>query len=830
MISLRIKADSLPAAKAADEVNRALAGCGKVVVTAPPGAGKSTLLPLTILQSLPGNGKILMLEPRRIAARQIALRMSEMIGESVGGTVGYRVRFESRVGPSTRIEVLTEGILARMLVDDPVLDGVDVLIFDEFHERSLVCDEAFAMALRTRTLLRPDLKIAVMSATMDAEAVCGHMDAALVSCEGRMFPVETVMCARTPGLQDIPRAVCAAVREAHSSCEGDILAFLPGESDIRRCLEALQGTLGPSTDVLPLYGMLSPREQQDAISPSPRGRRKVVLSTNIAETSLTIEGVRTVVDSGLCRKMIYDPRTSLSHLETVRISRDMADQRAGRAGRLAPGVCYRLWDAAADARMEPGRTPEILEADLSPMLLDIACWGGSTVAELPWLTPPEPGSVAAASSLLEALGAVDGSALPTGLGVELSRIPCHPRIARMLLGARTPAQKSLACDIAAILEEKDPLGAEPSGVDVSLRVSALRRNAGAGAWSKVERAARQYRKTVGVDADRSIPDPYECGALLAGAYPDRVARAWNDSHGSFLLSGGGRVELDASDPLASCEWIAVASTNARQGSAGRVFLAAPLDVLDLKDSFTERNSLSWDSSLGRVSALSETRLGLLTVESRPAGNVSRDRIVATIVQAAAKEGSSMLDFSDEVGNLQRRVAFVAARHPEFLLPDLSTDAVLSRAPEWLPPFVGKATTVAELKKIDLAAALWSILSYEQQNAVERIAPTHVTVPTGSRIRLEYRQGSEAPVLRVRLQECFGLTVTPRVDDGRVPVLMELLSPGFKPVQLTSDLESFWSGTYFEVRKELRRRYPRHSWPDNPLEAPAVRGTGKKKPL
>lgn len=828
MNPLKINDSTLPASLIADDVYRALESCGKVVVTAPPGAGKSTLLPLTILNSLKGGGKVLMLEPRRMAARQIACRMSEMIGENAGGTVGYRVRFESCVSRSTRIEVLTEGILARMLVDDPTLDGVDVIIFDEFHERSLVCDEAFAMTLRTRALLRPDLKIAVMSATMDADAVCRHMDAVHVSCGGRMFPVEVVYSARPPDPRDIAGTVCSAVRDAHRAHHGDILVFLPGESEIKRCTEALEGTLGPATDVFPLYGMLSPGEQHAAISPSPAGRRKVVLSTNIAETSLTIEGVRVVIDSGLCRRMIYDPRTALSRLETVRISRDMAEQRSGRAGRLAPGVCYRLWDASAEARMEQSRTPEILEADLSPLFLDIACWGGSTISELPWLTAPDSTSVEAASELLSSLGALGLDSMPTSVGKSLYRIPCHPRLARMLLTAKTPGQKSLACDIAAVLEEKDPLGVESVGADISLRVSALRRASGSGMWGRIERTARQYRKITTAGADCSAPDPYECGALLAAAYPDRVAKAWADSPGSFMLTGGGIVEVDAMDPLSSCEWIAVASTNAHPGARGRVFLAAPLDIQDMKEHFTVRETLSWDSALGRVSALRETRFGCLTVDAVPSGNVSRGAVDAVIAQAARKEGRSMLDFSEAVSDLQRRVAFVASRHPELNLPDLSTDAVLSCASEWLPPFLGKATSVAELKKIDMAAALWSILDYQQQNAVERFAPSHVTVPTGSRIRLEYRQGSEAPVLRVRLQECFGLTVTPRVDDGHVPVLMELLSPGFKPVQLTSDLESFWSSTYFEVRKELRRRYPKHSWPDNPLEAPAVRGTARKK--
>ncbi|MCQ2141772.1 MAG: ATP-dependent helicase HrpB [Bacteroidales bacterium] len=800
-------AEQLPAMEIAEEVNHLLAGEQCLVITAPPGAGKSTLLPLTILDSLP-EGRILMLEPRRIAARQIAERMASMLGEPVGKTVGYRVRFESRVSAETRIEVLTEGILTRMLIDDQTLDGVSAVIFDEFHERSIHSDVALALTRESQAIIRPDLKIVIMSATIDADEICSKMGAKLIESKGRMFPVEVLHC---PSDEDMPEAVAHAVRMVHGKYEGDILAFLPGEAEIRRCKEMLGECIG-TTKVLPLYGMLSSAEQKTAIAPSAPGERKVVLATPIAETSITIEGVRIVVDSGLCKKMVFNPQNSLSHLETVRISMDMARQRTGRAGRTAPGVCIRLWSAATERTMADCRVPEILEADLAPMLLDISACGGD---ELPWLTPPPPAHLAAAHTLLTMLGALDEKGRITAHGRTLSKTPCHPRIAQMLLRG----QKALASDIAAVLEERDPM--PEAGAAISLRIDELRRHPGARNWSRIAKIAEQYRDIVKAKPDSSYTDAYAAGALIAAAYPERIGKTLGD--GRFMLATGDIAFVDRTDEIAAYDWIAVASLNTRAGADGRIFLAAPLDPKDVET--TTYDNVSWDSRKGAVVSQRETRIGRLVVDTR---QISSDPAVTAhiICEAVQKEGLSMLDFDDEVENLQRRIAAVAAWHPELELPDSSTDALLRSAPEWLPFYIGKATTKAELKKIDLKAAIWARLSYEQQQSVERLAPTHIAVPTGSRIRVEYRLGAEAPVLRVRLQECFGLLDTPRVDGGARPVLMELLSPGFKPVQLTSDLRSFWEGTYFEVRKELKRRYPKHSWPDNPLEAEAVRGVKK----
>ena len=771
-----------------------------------------------------------MLEPRRLAARQIALRLAQISGTPVGGLVGYRMRLETRVSAATRIEVLTEGILTRMLIEDPTLDGVDMVIFDEFHERSLASDTALALVREARRIVRPDLKLVLMSATLDSRPLCDELDLPLVEGEGRMFPVRVLRAEREAGERNAAETVAHVVRQAHRETEGDILAFLPGEAEIRRCAELLSESLAP-TRVYPLYGLLPQKEQQEAIAPSPPGQRKVVLATPIAETSLTIEGVRAVVDSGLCRKLEYDPRNGLSGLKTVRISRDMATQRTGRAGRVAPGVCYRLWSAATETRMAENRTPEILEADLSPVLLDIAAWGAAAVEELPWLTPPPASALSSARRLLEMLGALTEDGNITKTGRAMAAFPCHPRIAHMLVKASDPAQKALACDIAALLEEKDPLAAEGVSADLCLRIAALRearlKKTSKGIWGRLIRMAEQYRRLARAEADDAQADPFTVGLLVAAAYPERIARSLEGGYGLYALSSGDRATLDGADALGAYGWLAAADVNTRPGEAGRIFLAAPLSPADLPSLATTRDRIAWDAKKGVLVASREDRIGALVVRSRPLGPESREAAVQVLCEAARKEGRSMFDWSEEVEREQRRIATVAAWHPELGLPDLDTDAVCERAGQWLPLYAGTATTAAELRRIDLGAVLWSLLSYEQQQAVERLAPSHITVPTGSRIRVDYRQGAELPVLRVRLQECFGLVDTPRVDDGRKPVLMELLSPGFKPVQLTTDLASFWRDTYFEVRKELRRRYPRHAWPDDPLAADPVRGVRRK---
>lgn len=821
-----------------------------VVVTAPPGAGKSTLLPLTLLSDAPVLGKILMLEPRRLAARQIAERMAELLGEPVGKTVGYRIRFETRVSSDTRIEVLTEGILTRMLGSDPTLDGVGIVIFDEFHERSLHSDLALALTRRAQQLLRPDLRLVVMSATIDTSTICEALQAPLIECQGRMFPVEIFYAKEDTDRQDMPQAAASAVRLALRRHEGDILVFLPGQAEIMRCAELLQslslGEDGGGLSVLPLYGNLPPAEQRRAIRPIDKGQgvrgakqeRRVVLATPIAETSLTIEGVRVVIDSGLCRTLVFDQRTGLSHLETVAISMNMATQRTGRAGRLAPGVCYRLWTKAAEHRMAEQRRAEIEYADLAPMLLDIAAFGESDVVALPWLTTPPLHAVVAGRQLLQSLGAIDAAGIITPLGKQMAALPCHPRISRMILRAASLGDVDFACDIAALLEEKDPLVGQECSTDIALRLDLLRTHSGSpvvGRTSvqRIIQVADAYRKMAKTPskAFHQKGSGEGAGALLAYAYPERIAMQM-DKAGRYRLASGEEVRINRSDPLSSYPWLVIASLQTKTlSSSPAVFLAAAVEPSDLEELATERDNVAWDGNQDCLVMQREWRLGRLLLRSKPIHDAPRELQEHVLCDAVTKSGLGMLSWNDDVSALQRRVAQVAAWHPELGIPDLSTQHLLATAHDWLPFYLEEGgrirTTGAALRRIDMCAALWALIPFDLQQQIERLAPSHVTVSTGSRIRLDYRVGAEAPVLSVRLQECFGMKESPRVDDGRVPVLMELLSPGFKPVQLTQDLRSFWQNTYFEVRGELRRRYPKHYWPDYPLEAEAVRGTRKR---
>ena len=830
--SINSQASTLPALSIADSINQTLKESANLVVTAPPGAGKSTLLPLTILEGMNSKGKILMLEPRRLAARQIAERMANLIGEPTGKTVGYRVRFENKVSAETRIEVLTEGIFTRMLVNDATLEGIDAIIFDEFHERSIHSDLALALTLQAQHIIRPDLKIIIMSATIDTFFICQKLQAPLIECAGRMFPVRTVYAEADVDKYNIHKEVAAIVMQAHRDQEGDILAFLPGQADILRCEELLANSLaGTSTQIYPLYGHLPPEKQRQAIAPSRHGERKIVLATPIAETSLTIEGVRIVVDSGLCRQLVFDAHTGLSHLTTVRISKDMAIQRRGRAGRVAEGICYRLWTQTSEHLMQEQRKPEIEEADLTSMVLDIAAYGEKDPMSLPWLTPPSHSNIYNAKHLLLSLQAISEDGSATHLGKKMAALPCHPRIAKMILCSDTDAQKALACDMAALLEEKDPMS-ENADSDMTLRITMLRsqrEKKNLGRWARIAQIAQEYRKLLQVKEDNHPVASKAVGSLIASAYPERIAMAL-DNIGNFRLSGGQSLFIDKEDPMSTHSWLAIASLNA-VGKKGKVFLSAPVNINDLPTS--TYTNISWDSKAGMVRMQRENRIGMLVIESKPIHDADKEEVIDIICSAVKKDGLSMFDWNEQVKRLQQRVAKIKQWHPEKDVPDLSTEHLMKTATEWLPFYLeqeGKLkTTIAELKKLDLAEILWAQIPYELQEEIDRLAPTHIEVPSGSRIRIDYRPGAEAPVLSVRLQECFGMNQTPKIDNGRQPLLMELLSPGFKPVQLTQDLASFWQGTYFEVRKELKRRYPKHFWPENPLESEAVRGVKRSCP-
>lgn len=810
MVELRGTIDKyiheLPVGEVAAEVNAALRHKPRVVVTAPPGAGKSTLLPLTIMTDTP-ESRILMLEPRRLAARQVAQRMSDMIDERVGQTVGYTIRFESRVSARTRIEVVTEGILQRMLVDDPTLDGISVVIFDEFHERSLYSDIAYALTLEAQRLIRPDLKIVIMSATIDTDYICRRFDAPLIESKGRAYNVEIIRAAESDANTCVADTA-AAIRRALREQSGDILAFLPGQGEIMKCRDLL-ANLPSDIHIHTLYGILPFEEQRRTLAPSPAGTRKIVLSTPIAETSLTIEGIRTVVDSGFYKGMVFDARSGLSHLETMRISLDMARQRSGRAGRLSEGVCYRLWSNPVELRMKESRVPEIEEADLSSMVLDIAAWGESDVFALPWLTPPPRDKVFKARQLLCSLGAVNDKGEITPHGRKLARIPCHPRIAQMLTVADDNATKALGADIAAILDEKDPINDE-NDCDITTRIILLRearRRGNGGRFGRIIKIAEQYRRLVSAKEDNTIPDQTAIGALVALAYPERTALMVADCR--YRLANGDEVRINAEDALSSKKFLAIASLGKR------IFLAAPVDEVVLRDMGTWNEKLHWDNKQGRVVARRELRLGALLLDTAVSDSVNRAQITEAICAAAVKDGRSMFDFSDDVTRLIQRIETVAGWHPELDLPDVSVDRLLETSREWLPLYIGDAVTARELKRIDICQVIWGLLTYDRQQSVDAIAPSHYRFPNGRNVRLDYRVGADSPVLSARLEDCFGIRETPRVDNGTRPMLMELLSPGYKPVQLTKDIASFWSTTYHEVRKELRRRYPKHPWPENP---------------
>ena len=803
-MKISAKYDSLPVAAIADAAIEALEEKPRLVVTAPPGAGKSTLLPLALLEGLP-EGKILMLEPRRLAARQVASRMAAMLGQVVGETVGYRVRFDTRISSRTRIEVITEGIFERLLVDDPTLDGVAAVIFDEFHERSLSSDTALALTLEAQDVIRPDLRLIIMSATIDAEGLCAGIDATHLHSEGRMHPVEIVYGSDFEP-HECATVVARAIVRAHREQKGDILAFLPGQGEIARCA-ALLGDSLPDTEILPLYGMLPQEKQRRVLSPPVPGRRRVVLATPVAETSLTIEGVDCVVDSGLCRTLRFDPSSGLSRLVTVPVSLDMATQRAGRAGRLRPGICYRLWSRAAEHRMAQCRQPEILTADLAPTLLSVAAWGESDPRRLPWITPPPAGHWSQAAAILHDLGAIDSTGRITSAGRRLAALPCHPRIARMLTEADSPL---LACDIAALLEEKDPLD-DPADADIDSRIDMLRRKRNgnlSGRWQRIADISAQYRRMTGCDASRGASSAQgDAGSLIALAYPERIAMRTAD--GRYRMATGEYVTIDEHDPLSKHELLAVAS------ASKRIFLAAPIDREGAAVAGHWVENVGWVSRNGRAVARAELRVGALVIESRQLDGARRQAIIEAICRAVPKHGLTMFDFNDDVQQLQIRVATVADWHPELNLPPVDTDTLLATAAEWLPLYIADASTVQELRKIDIRIVIQGIIGFEAYQTVERLAPSHFRLPGGRNARIDYRRGASAPVVKARLQDCFGLHHTPRLDDGRRPVLMELLSPGYKPVQLTQDMEGFWRTTYFEVRKELRRRYPRHPWPENP---------------
>lgn len=790
-------------------------------MNAPPGAGKSTLLPLTLLNEpwLAGK-KIIMLEPRRLAAKTIAARMAQLWGDEPGQTIGYRIRFENRVSAHTRLEVVTEGILTRMLHSDNALEGVGLVIFDEFHERSIHADVALALCREAQQILRPDLRIMVMSATLNMPQLTALLKAPVAVSDGKQYPVEIIYSGPTD-MTMLPELTARQVLQATRENEGDTLVFLPGEGEIRKCAEILKKEL-PDFAIHPLYGMLPWGEQQAAILPNKYGRRKVVLATSIAETSLTIEGIRIVVDTGFGRISRFDPKSGLSRLETVQISKDSADQRAGRAGRLSAGVCYRMWTSATQDRMAEHRIPEIMEADLTSLILDMAQWGITNIEQLTWLSPPPKAAVAQGTELLHHLNALENGRI-TDHGKQIHQLACHPRIAHMLLKAKDDRAVPLATDLAAVLEERDPLPKD-SGIDINLRIEALRRgrkNNGLGnRFVRIEKVAESYRKMLGADVDNGAVDVFETGLLLAYVYPERIAFARPGNNAQFQLANGKYAAAGHKDDLAHEPWLAVAHMDARDG-LGKIFLAAPLNPKDLLPMVKEREVITWDTRKGGLIATKDLRIGSIVLRSQPLSNPDEKHLQTAISEALKSEGEALLNMDEMFVQLQNRILSLRKWNPQEAWPDVSTPTLLMTNSEWLVAYLGSVKKPDDLKKINLSQALLQYLGWEKQQAIDNLAPARIKVPTGSQISIQYFANGETPVLAVRLQEVFGLADTPNINNGKTALVLHLLSPGYKPVQVTSDLRSFWNNTYFEVKKELKRRYPKHAWPDDPWTAPPV---------
>ena len=819
--------DPLPIDQALPALRDALLD-GPAVLLAPPGSGKTTRVPLALLGErwLAGR-RIVLLEPRRLAARAAAGWMARLLGEPVGARVGYRIRRDTRVGPATRIEVVTEGVLTRMLAADPGLAGVGLVIFDEFHERSLHGDLGLALTLHSRTVLREDLRVLVMSATLDGAPVARLLGGApIVTAEGRAFPVGTRYAAPRPGAR-VDAAVAGAVRDALARETGDILVFLPGATEIRRTVERLADPPLPAgIRVHPLYGDLPPEAQEAAIAPSPAGGRKVVLATSIAETSLTIEGVRVVIDSGLARVPRFSPRSGMARLETVRVSRASADQRRGRAGRIAPGVCWRLWAEAAAAELRPFDTPEILEADLAPLALELADAGVTDPAELRWLDPPPAAALAQARELLAELGALDTAGRITPHGRAVAELALHPRLAHMLIRARVLGMAGLACDLVALLGERDILRGVDDQADITLRLEALRRGDPRASPSGLRRAraeAALLRRRLGVRAERGEPAAPAAGLLLALAYPDRIGQRRPPAPGRFLLRTGLGAYLSPGDPLGLEDYVVAAELDGRPRESW-IFLAAPLARADLErelgDQVVSEDIVTWDDTADAVVARRRERLGAIVLADAPLRDPDPGAVSAALLGRVARDGVGALPWGPSALRLRSRLRFLHRLDPRW--PDVSDEALAGSLAEWLGPSLMGVRRRDELARVDLAALLLGRLSAAQRGALETLAPTHLEAPSGSRVPIDYGD-PEAPVLSVRLQEVFGLTETPRVG-GSVPLTLHLLSPAHRPVQVTRDLASFWRTTYFDVRKDLKGRYPKHHWPDDPLQAEPTRRT------
>jgi ATP-dependent helicase HrpB len=817
---------ALPIDSVLDELRTRLRAGSNAVLEAPPGAGKTTRVPLALLDEDWVRGrKILLLEPRRIAARAAARRMAQTLGEAAGATVGYRVRMDSKIGPATKIEVVTDGIFARRIQRDPALEDVAAVLFDEFHERGLESDMGLALALDAQANLRPDLRLLAMSATLDGVAVAKIMgNAPVVRAEGRMYPVGVEWQPR-PDPRDMADAMARTISRALDRDTGDVLAFLPGVAEIRRVADRLAG-LGAGIDLLPLYGDLAAEAQDRAIQPAVAGRRKIVLATAIAETSLTIDGVGIVVDCGFKRAPRFDPRSGMSRLETVRVSQASAEQRRGRAGRVAPGMCWRLWGEAEHRQLALFDRPEIAEADLAPLALELAAWGIGDPASLALLDPPPAAAFGQARGLLVELGAIDANARITAHGRAMAELAAHPRLAHMMLAAKRHGAGAMAAELAALIEERDILrGCREADLRLRLEILARDRDTrlpvGAsldkGAVARVREAARVWRKRLGVSVDTAAVSA-SAGAVLAYAYPDRIGKRRGGTAAGYLLANGRGAAFAAPESIAAEDWIVAADLDGTAREA-RIFSALPTTKSEIENQFSElivaERIVAWQPREQAVSAVARRRLGAIVLDERPAKDASPAELLAAMLDGVREMGLVCLPWTKACENLRERVSFLRRVEGE-IWPDLSDAALRASLGEWLGPSLDKATRASHLASIDLFAALQNALDWSMRKKLDTHAPTHWEVPTGNRLALDY--SGEAPVLAVRLQEMFGCRETPRVAGGKIPVLLHLLSPARRPVQVTKDLAGFWSGTYKDVKRDLKGQYPKHVWPDDPLAA------------
>ena len=799
--------DALPALKTA------LTDHACAVLVAPPGAGKTTVVPLALMdEPWTGGGKLLVLEPRRLAARAAAERMASTLGERAGDTVGYRVRLQSMVSVRTRVEIVTEGVFTRMIMDDPGLEGVAAVLFDEFHERSLDADLGLALALQSQALLRPDLRLMVMSATLEGARVAQLLDGApLVESQGRQYPIETRYLGRDPRLRTEDQ-VARAVLRALTDETGSLLVFLPGQGEIRRVQTLLAERLtDPDVELVPLYGALDFREQARAIEPAPPPRRKVVLATSIAETSLTIQGVRVVIDCGFSRVPRFEPSSGLTRLETVRVSRAAADQRRGRAGRTEPGVCYRLWDEAETRALIAFSRPEILEADLTGFALDLARWGAKDPGELAFLDPPPAAAFQEARRLLQRLGAISAAGDLTPHGQDLARLPLPPRLANMLVQGARAGSAARAAAIAVLLTERGLGGAD---VDLRHRLDLFRRDRSPRARDAAQLADRWARAAGGPAAQTTQTHD---GLLLAEAYPERIARA-RGGVGEYLLASGRGAFLDPTDALAREPWLAVGELGGG-GTRDRILLAAPLSEDELRTEFADRleteEVVETDAS-GRLRALRRLKLGALVVEERRIDRPPAELIGRRLLQQAIEGRLAGLPWSEATRGLRARVAFLREMDPQ-AWPDLSDEALIASAETWLMPLLDGRNALAQVNTQGLEDALRTLIGWEQLRALDKAAPERWTSPAGSRLLIDYA-AEGGPRVEVRAPELYGLDQHPSIAGGRVPLTLALLSPAHRPIQVTRDLPGFWRGSWKDVRTEMRGRYPKHLWPEDPTTA------------